>query len=1296
METGQDQADGLHNQKDNLVNFDIPVDYSVDCARKQRGRIQANTSFELSPSGTTDSEYNICTKNAPSDLETNLAFSVSHTDQMHGDDAISSTTINYVNQSHIFPSQRTMRHSLREQQLPSLFIPSVCVQSQQMLPAPFEPSIPTDFVHPSYEHSVLAQSGDLETIKRGLGNEIECSTMNQHLVTELDFNSPLAAATVYGSGSCGGSLEHALDTAEEILHGDSCNMEAQDLVCQFSRAINHTDEGDNIVSPAETVVQIPGVFVRKLTGSLVPESRANNTEQHGNRNLLGRVEHCETRNGTSIFTEVKCLNKQYAERKLQSVHSFDLSKNYKDQAAMRTENEVEFSEETGLAESEKNRDKVTLDKTWPEGSAEGEQNILLTRCVNTNSSNYTQQSHSLSIDGYQRVCKNSAGTNMSSKCRLVPNAETAHKILNSSAKSRIFSNIAVLQNMQKTKSLSQQVTQTGEQSHDHEAALTSDLMYGEMPCSGNDATSTENSNADQVRYNSIESNIFEPNANLKPNMKITEHSLCSENSCWESNQQCSTVDENNALSVVKPNVNEIPDSMQVNNSVCESSRSSTSFSRVTVPSLQSPENNLPRVQPCSLKLHKLNVIETDGKCDVRGYVIDLKTNDVTPMSCSISMSLSVAKSRETAGCVEEGELDEVCDEKGSQSSSGGDECENSPVPAGSHRPSRRKQTLVTKYEDEEVIYISDIEEDDVSPPVSKADTRQDQSSTATSSNKKRRATCQQHLNQNSKEKKDGNANRKVFERKILPARQRRGMRLEQIVQNIITQPKSRVSGNIGERHRKSRNIPPTPTRFQPPRRKSSSAAKQRANGDTGISHNLVVSLKKNLALECSLQGQNEARLWQADAAAAEKQNKNTSTSTPGSRQEHATKLSAPNSPGTSSCPASSSKRSNETSREGPASGNKQKLGDSDVKCLNGNGSNSRQCSRKAGALSQQKTSQPRRRGAGRKRPCKSANRKRNRQQGLHLTMFAPDEPEIRLRALTQKNDERRDGRYDSFSPYVRLEVKDYSVCTVVNYLEEDNNNLKQKKHSQHQSHGSVPKTSCLLLGPTINDTHQKSFLICCLCGHSANAMELGDLFGPFYPFGYTPPNVQNSRTKAKINVDQANSNTLSSSCSSPQNAVNTTLGENQESSTREGTITRGQKRKSCDSIEEAAKGPDIKKPNNELSLEDWYQPPLVPMDTNEHWMHEDCVTWCAGVFLVRGKLYGLLEAVNLARETICSKCQKTGATLGCYFKGCPLKYHYACAVESKCLLNEDNFSMKCVKHKDKVLKGSVSAKGESR
>ncbi|XP_037112874.1 uncharacterized protein LOC119125996 [Syngnathus acus] len=83
---------------------------------------------------------------------------------------------------------------------------------------------------------------------------------------------------------------------------------------------------------------------------------------------------------------------------------------------------------------------------------------------------------------------------------------------------------------------------------------------------------------------------------------------------------------------------------------------------------------------------------------------------------------------------------------------------------------------------------------------------------------------------------------------------------------------------------------------------------------------------------------------------------------------------------------------------------------------------------------------------------------------------------------------------------------------------------------------------------------------------------------------------------------------------------------------------------------------------------------------DERWVHSDCSVWSGQVFLVRGNLYGLREAEQLASHTICSGCHLSGAIMGCSHKGCTRSFHYACALPSGCVLNEDNLSLRCSQH----------------
>ncbi|MBN3314956.1 TCF20 factor, partial [Atractosteus spatula] len=269
------------------------------------------------------------------------------------------------------------------------------------------------------------------------------------------------------------------------------------------------------------------------------------------------------------------------------------------------------------------------------------------------------------------------------------------------------------------------------------------------------------------------------------------------------------------------------------------------------------------------------------------------------------------------------------------------------------------------------------------------------------------------------------------------------------------------------------------------------------------------------------------------------------------------------------------------------------------------------------------------------RKTRVTKRKRKKRKVGQSSMFSPKEPEIKLKYVNYK-EEKRDVKTDSFSPYIRLEFKEYAMCTVINYPEEEKVRLKKGKAQTGPAFmsGAVPTTSCLLLGRLNSDWKWRSHLVCCLCGKSANAMDLGDLHGPYYPEGFKPSPKPCAGLQSLKDDDLSDSD---SSCSA-----------------------RGRKRSQAAEASTARllRGAQSSKRRS---------PPVVPLDTREYWLHEDCGIWAAGVYLVKGKLYGLEEAAKLAQETVCSLCHRTGATLGCFFKGCPSKYHYTCAAQSgKC------------------------------
>lgn len=254
---------------------------------------------------------------------------------------------------------------------------------------------------------------------------------------------------------------------------------------------------------------------------------------------------------------------------------------------------------------------------------------------------------------------------------------------------------------------------------------------------------------------------------------------------------------------------------------------------------------------------------------------------------------------------------------------------------------------------------------------------------------------------------------------------------------------------------------------------------------------------------------------------------------------------------------------------------------------------------------------------------KRRRRKRKLKQSGPPSLFPPIEPEIALKYAYRKKRERK---FDSFSPFVHVEKR---ACSVVNYHEEEEKAQSRPSASQDIT-GFVPTTSCYHLGRISSESKCDEFLKCSLCGQTANAKSLGDLHGPYLLAFLERPEA---RTMPNGHL---------------------------ESHTQEG------------GSEFQSKSPKVGEASEDGSV-----------SLEECWVHEDCSVWSTGVFLVRGRLYGLKEAATLAQQTICSCCQEAGAIMGCFQKGCSRNFHFSCAVQSGCVLNEENFSMRCPDHKNK-------------
>ncbi|XP_010717876.1 retinoic acid-induced protein 1-like isoform X1 [Meleagris gallopavo] len=228
------------------------------------------------------------------------------------------------------------------------------------------------------------------------------------------------------------------------------------------------------------------------------------------------------------------------------------------------------------------------------------------------------------------------------------------------------------------------------------------------------------------------------------------------------------------------------------------------------------------------------------------------------------------------------------------------------------------------------------------------------------------------------------------------------------------------------------------------------------------------------------------------------------------------------------------------------------------------------------------------------------------------------------------------------------------------------------------------------LGPVVSKALSAACLVCCLCRSPANYKDLGDLCGPYYPEDCLPKKKSRLKEKARAEGEEGGAAERPRGVAESSWAAGGRAGR-QEAAAEPGkpgvlrSSPRGVFRRlqSCYCCDERTEGEEAaEKPRRHECTKAESPPQPEPAgDTQEHWLHEACAVWTAGVFLVAGKLYGLQEAVKAAADLKCSSCQQAGATVGCCQKGCPHTYHYACAVDTGCLLTEECFSLRCPKHK---------------
>jgi len=265
--------------------------------------------------------------------------------------------------------------------------------------------------------------------------------------------------------------------------------------------------------------------------------------------------------------------------------------------------------------------------------------------------------------------------------------------------------------------------------------------------------------------------------------------------------------------------------------------------------------------------------------------------------------------------------------------------------------------------------------------------------------------------------------------------------------------------------------------------------------------------------------------------------------------------------------------------------------------------------------------------------AKVKRRKKKKKVNNNFFSFDNDHPfELdSLSANKRKKPSENKKKDQLVGPFIRVERKkqqtNYVVVNSSTKLE-DKDNKQLNKPNYGSIVGSQVRTKS---SNQILFKHNDNSWICVFCKRQPHYKQLGDLFGPHELTG----------DKELMDSNGLNSNSSNSLLLSSTQSPSTSSSHNNSA----------------------------QQTTNATTAKD------------EVWFHEDCIIWSNGIYLAGNRVRNLDEVVLECSDIICCECKLKGANLGCVHKGCKQTFHFICAKESGCDLDEESFSMFCQNHK---------------
>lgn len=200
------------------------------------------------------------------------------------------------------------------------------------------------------------------------------------------------------------------------------------------------------------------------------------------------------------------------------------------------------------------------------------------------------------------------------------------------------------------------------------------------------------------------------------------------------------------------------------------------------------------------------------------------------------------------------------------------------------------------------------------------------------------------------------------------------------------------------------------------------------------------------------------------------------------------------------------------------------------------------------------------------------------------------------------------------------------------------------------------------------DTTDTSWM-CVFCKMGPHKLRLGDLFGPYII----------STKSAEFEQSQTDEDYFSEKRTRESLASKMVIAAKSESVVG-GTNPKSKKRKTAVEPVPSTSGIQQTKPSVGPSSTDiFYGMVKAGDDSFEVWMHEDCLIWAPGVYIIGTRIVGLEAAIwNCCRHQ-CQLCSNYGATVSCLHRGCSAEAHVICARKHHWTLS-DEFKSLCDRH----------------